>query len=295
MILTERQRAGVLLIAKAGAAKTLDARAKNISKVIKAFNLGDKELVEQAAGLIRQAGNGADRFEILSALCQEELGIYYGAGRIYMRHGLMGEVRRLVETHSAGLFNIEKYHAAKLCMLLGDFGRAAALTREVEAMAIDFVALDRRRENEGACVQNNLHLAGKIYAELEEIAPELGMWRGEAARIAHTLMSDGVFCDATSLFHALRMQKEAMEAADMIKYDPECCYDMEFIQTLLTIGMDHKALEIAEGIHAKPSRANRSTKAAEIFSMLDLNERAASIYLSCGMALNAISALKMEE
>lgn len=294
-MLTEKQKLASELISRAGSAKSLEARARNISKVIQAFSLGDKELVEQAAGLMRQAGNEDDRFEILSALCQERMGMYYGAGRIYMKHGLMDEVRRLIEASSGGLFNIEKFHAAKLCMLLGDFGRAAALARVVEGMSIDFVALERSREKEYACVQNNLHLAGKIYAELEAIAPELGMWKGEAARIAHTLLSDAAFNDAVSLFHVLGMQNEAREAAGRIGYDPECCYDMELIQTLLAIGMDHKALEIAEGIQAKPSRANRSTKAAEIFSMLGLDERAASIYLSCGMSLNAISALKMEE
>jgi hypothetical protein len=294
-MLTEKQKTALTLINRAGAAKTLEARAKNISKVIQALNLGGRELVEKAAALRKQASDKAEPFEILSALCQEKLGMYYGAGRIYLKHNMMDEVRRLVEACSTSVFNVEKFHAAKLCMLLGDFGRVAAIAREVEKAHIDFVLLERARENEAACVRDNLILAGKIYAELESIAPELGMWRGEAARIAHTLMSDGVLIDAMVLFHSLGMNREAMESANGISYNPETVYDTEHIKVLIGLGMDHKALEIAEGICVKPSRVNRTTKAAEIFLMLDLGERAAAIFLSNERPLDAIAAMGMED
>jgi len=164
-MLTAKQKTASRLIAQAGEARTMHARARNLAKVMDALGLQGEELVKRAAEL-RKGAQGSDHFEMLAAQCYEKLGMHFSAGHTYLKRGLRGEAERIIAECSASVFNIDKFHAAMLAMLLPDFRRAASLAAEIEATAIDFLTIMRARENEGSFTQNNLVLAGKIYAEL---------------------------------------------------------------------------------------------------------------------------------
>jgi len=81
----------------------------------------------------------------------------------------------------------------------------------------------------------------------------------------------------------------------MMFYDPERQYDDDVFQMLVNLGMRDKAEEFAEQICQKPSKVNRTTRAAEIFAIAGDTARAARIYLECERHLDALAVLGMEE
>jgi hypothetical protein len=293
-MLTAKQKAAASLIAQAGAAATPQARAKNIAKVIEALGLHGKEMFQKAGELRKKAGN-TEPFEILAALCHERLRMYLTAGEAYLRLGMRSETERIIALQSGSIFNIDRYQAAMLAAQLSDCGRAAAIAAQIEGTSLDFVTMDRARQNEGVPVQNNLVLAGRVYAELHARCGGSGGWKDRALRIAVILHGSSRFEDAALLHYSLGDEPSARGAAELISYDPERLYCDDIFQMLIKIGMKSKAEEIAEAICKKPSKANRTIRAAEIFTMTGNNEKASRIYLDCERHLDALAALEMEK